>query len=66
MSARNTDQSEDPIVVAAITAIVRAADQTFQRVGGSSRHWVRDCFLPELNRQGWFVDAHPEKAEAQS
>jgi hypothetical protein len=55
-----TDQSEDPIIVAAITLIVREADEHFERVGGSSRHWVRDCFLPVLNRRGWFVDTEKD------
>lgn len=50
------DQADDdPNVVMAVTAIVREADQEFQRVGGSSRHWVRECFLPVLNRCGWQV-----------
>jgi len=49
------EQSEDTTVVNAVTGIVRAADQHFERVGGSSRHWVRDCFLPMLNRAGWVV-----------
>jgi len=51
------EQSEDSELVAAITAIVREADKTFERVGGSSRHWVRDCFLPCLNKAGWRVSA---------
>ena len=54
---KNTDQADDAIVVAAITLVVREADAVFERVGGSSRHWVRDCFLPTLNKRGWFVDA---------
>ncbi len=49
------NQSEQGDIVAAITAIVRDADQTFQKVGGTSRHWVRDCFLPLLNRRGWYL-----------
>jgi hypothetical protein len=51
-------QGDDPIIVAALTVIVREADETFQRLGaiGSSRHWIRDCFLPALNRHRWFVD----------
>jgi hypothetical protein len=49
------EQSEDGELVRAITAIVREADETFQRVGGGSRHWVRDCFLPTLNKAGWKV-----------
>ena len=37
----------------AITEIVREADRVFERVGGSSRHWVRDCFWPMLQQHGW-------------
>jgi len=50
---------DDPNVVAAVTAIVREADLVFERVGGSSRHWVRDCFLPLLNQAGWVVTRAP-------
>lgn len=35
-----------------VTQIVREADAHFERVGGSSRHWVRDCFLPMLEAKG--------------
>ncbi len=49
------DNDDDNEIVRAITAIVREADEVFQRVGGSSRHWVRDCFLPALSQHGWFV-----------
>jgi len=49
------EQSEDAGIVAAVTAIVREADQLFERVGGSSRHWVRDCFLPLLNKEGFSI-----------
>ena len=49
------DQSEDEATVNAVTAVTREADQTFERVGGSSRHWVRDCFLPTLNAHGFIV-----------
>jgi hypothetical protein len=49
------DQSEDAQTVAAITAIVREADESFQKSGGSSRHWVRDCFLPRLNAHGYRI-----------
>ncbi len=38
--------------VAQLTAIVREADEVFQRVGGSSRHWVTDCFVPLLEQAG--------------
>lgn len=49
------DQAEDSETVAAITAIVREADHAFETSGGSSRHWVRDQFLPRLNAHGWRV-----------
>lgn len=39
---------EDPDLVQALTAIVRKADEQHLRDGGSTRHWVRDCFLPLL------------------
>jgi hypothetical protein len=42
-------------LVTRITAAVREADRTFERVGGSSRHWVRDCFLPTLEKHGLAV-----------
>lgn len=51
------EQGEDMPLVTAITAVVREADRAFQRVGGSSRHWVRDCFLPSLNNAGFAVRA---------
>jgi hypothetical protein len=35
-----------------LTRAVRLADSNFERVGGSSRHWVRDCFLPALESEG--------------
>lgn len=31
-----------------LTAAVRAADQHFESVGGSSRHFVTDCLLPAM------------------
>lgn len=35
-----------------MTAAMREADQTFERVGGSTRHHVRDCLLPILAKHG--------------
>jgi len=35
-----------------VTSAVRAADIHFERVGGGSYHWVRDCFLPMLEQYG--------------
>lgn len=54
-AAEAVDQSEDVEVVNAVTAAMREADQVFEKVGGSTRHHVRDCLLPVLNRMGWQV-----------
>lgn len=45
--------AEDADLVAEITGIVRASDEEFESVGGSTRHWVRECFLPRLEGAGW-------------
>lgn len=60
---RLTSQDDDFDLVAAITRIVREADQVFERVGGSSRHWVRDCFLPLCNRAGLYVLSRHREAD---
>lgn len=59
------EQSEDTDMVATVTAIVRDADQMFTKSGGSSRHWVRECFLPKLNAAGLRIvppPAEPQEA----
>lgn len=49
-------------LIAAVTRVVREADQHFQVEGGSSRHWVRDHFLPGLEAAGLqIVSAAPEQ-----
>lgn len=35
-----------------MTAAMREADRTFQKVGGGMRHHVRDCLLPILEKHG--------------
>lgn len=35
-----------------ITNVVRRADRTFETTGGSGRHWVIECFLPQLEAEG--------------
>lgn len=35
-----------------ITAIMRECDSGFEKTGGSTRHYVRDWFLPLLRRNG--------------
>lgn len=55
MSEANPEDSYTPEEVAAITEVVREADQAFETSGGSSRHWVRDQFLPRLEEAGWVL-----------
>lgn len=38
-----------------LTQIARSADKCFEKIGGSSRHWVRDCFLPCAEKEGWRI-----------
>ena len=47
-------------LVDSLTAAMREADETFQRVGGSTRHYVRDCLLPILWMHGITVTATPQ------
>ncbi len=48
-------QSEEADIVRLVTAVIRDADEMFVKSGGSSRHWVRECFLPKLNGAGLFI-----------
>jgi len=48
---------ENPEIVRRLTAAMREADRTFQRVGGSTRHHVRDCLLPILAKHGLKIEA---------
>jgi hypothetical protein len=49
-------QSEDGHdAIREIANAVRAADRDFESSGGSSRHWVRDHFIPELESNGFTI-----------
>lgn len=50
------DDPKYPELVARITRAVREADEGFQKSGGSSRHWVRECFLPMLAKHGLKIE----------
>lgn len=39
-------------IINSLTRAIRAADAHFGKVGGSSRHWVAECFLPALEDEG--------------
>lgn len=41
--------------VTRLTVAMRDADRDFERVGGSTRHHVRDCLLPALMRAGLWI-----------
>jgi hypothetical protein len=49
---------DDAERVRLVTRAVREADREFQQSGGSSRHWVRECFLPCLEEEGLAVLAN--------
>lgn len=38
-------------ITARITRAVKQADIAFEKIGGSTRHWVIDCFLPALEEE---------------
>lgn len=44
-----------PASIEAITRAVRTADVDFESVGGSSRHYVRECLLPALECEGLII-----------
>jgi hypothetical protein len=41
---------DEGLLIQRLTAAMREADETFQKVGGSTRHYVRDCLLPILEK----------------
>ena len=45
-------ESYDAELVRRMTAAMREADETFERVGGSTRDHIRDCLLPVLAKHG--------------
>lgn len=49
-------------MIAKITKAVRAADAKLVDTGGSSRHWVRECFLSALEEEGLRIVPLEEKA----
>lgn len=39
-------------LISKVVRAVRKADKDFDKVGGSSRHWVIECLLPCLEEEG--------------
>ena len=54
-------------VIKQVTEVVRAADRAFESSGGSSRHWVREQFIPCLEDAGLRIvpAAYIERLEAE-
>ena len=48
------------------TRAVRRADKMFSQTGGTSRHWVRGCFLPSLALEGLGLVLMEPKDEQQT
>jgi hypothetical protein len=42
-------------LISKITRAVRNADSKFDRIGGTSRHWTIECFLPELENENLVI-----------
>lgn len=51
----------DKCVVAELVAAMREADEQFEHVGGSTRHYVYDCLLPALARRGLKLVQEPQE-----
>jgi hypothetical protein len=50
------EQDRETELIRRMTAAMREADETFERVGGSTRHHVRDCLLPVLEKHRLRLD----------
>ena len=49
------EMNDENEIIKLVTHAVRLADRAFQDSGGSSRHWVRDWFLPYLRHEGLII-----------
>lgn len=49
---QSSSEEHEAELIRRMTAAMREADRTFERVGGSTRHHVRDCLVPILSRHG--------------
>ena len=43
-----------------VLCAIRDADKVFEKTGGSTRHWLRECFLPILEKEGLAVTEQGE------
>ena len=42
-------------IVDRLTRAIRIADRQFETTGGTTRHYVNDCFLPALEKCGLLI-----------
>lgn len=54
-TSESCDDDYNSELVALITKVVRMADDKFKSTVGSSRHWVKECFLPILEANGLVI-----------
>lgn len=54
-AARAEMRLDETDLLRAVTEAVREADQLFEKSGGSSRHYVRECLLPTLAQAGLVI-----------
>jgi len=59
-----SEQSAYPQYTKEITDAVREADDWFIKSGGSSRHWVVECFIPALLKRGLVIIDHKKLPES--
>lgn len=50
--ARDLEDDLSSAQFSRLTEAVRAADRAHESAGGGTRHWIRECFLPELEVRG--------------
>lgn len=60
MSTNNNWQDQH---LADVTEIMREADEIFQKVGGSTRHYLRDALFPMLQERGFELKKSDELGE---
>jgi hypothetical protein len=60
-----TGETPNSTLLARVTRAVRQADRAFGISGGTTRHWVRECFLPALEEAGLqIVESVPQESQS--
>lgn len=61
MATSDLHLTKDQELINLLTRLVREADRDHEQAGGGTRHWVRDCFLPAIKRNGYEIELKPLK-----